>query len=116
MGKLAAQKRHRHQAILKRDAESQEYYVAASLRRFVDRGRAIVHCVAHFVWGCGLDEIPNRTAHGGTVVDNKESGPVHAGHWSGKLLRLSAQSNTDFRIFPSFYILYSLIFVKAIRL
>jgi len=43
-------------------------------------------------------------------------GPVRAGHWRGKLLRLSAQSNTDFRIFPSFYILYSLIFVKAIRL
>ena len=30
-----------------------------------------------------------------------------------KLLRFSAQNNTDFRIFPFFYIFYSLIFLQG---
>ena len=87
MGKLAAQKRHRHQAILKRHAEIEEYQVAASLHRFVDRGHAIAYCVAHLVGRCGFDELPHSTAHGGTVVDNEESGPARAGHGRENLLR-----------------------------
>ena len=50
------------------------------LDRFMDRGRVVVYRVAHLVVRCGFDEKPNSTAHGGTVVNNKESGPARAGH------------------------------------
>ena len=67
-----------------------------------DRGHAIVvYCVAHFVARYGLDEIANGTAHGGTVVNNEESGPSLAGHRRGKLLRCAAKDNsTEIPIFP----------------
>ena len=79
----------------------EKYYVAASLRRFVDSGHAIVYCVAHLVARRGLDEIANSAAHGGTVVNNKESGPALAGHGREKLLRFAAKGNsTEIRIFP----------------
>jgi len=67
----------------------------------VDCGHAIVYCVAHLVGRCGFDEMPNSTAHGGTVVNNKESGPALAGHTREKLLRCAAKNNsTEIRIFP----------------
>jgi hypothetical protein len=101
MRKLAAQRRHRHQVILYRHAEICEYWVAASLRRFVDRGHAITYCVARLVVRCGCDEMPNSTAHGGTVVNNKESGPGLAGPRRGKLLRCAPKNNsTEIRVFP----------------
>ena len=77
-----------------------EYQVAAGFRGFLERGRATVNRVAHLVGSCGFDEILKSTAHGGTVVDNKESGPVRAGHKREKLLRLVGKNNTEIRIFP----------------
>src|SRR6266699_860923 len=71
----------------------EKYKVAAGLPRFVDHGHIVVYRVAHFVGGCGFDELPNSTAHGGTVVNNKESGPVCAGHGGDKLLPLDAYSH-----------------------
>jgi hypothetical protein len=44
--------------------------------------------------------MPQSTAHGGTVVNNKESGPVRTGHRGEKLLRFFAKDNTEIRIFP----------------
>ena len=76
----------------------EKYKVAAGLPRFVDHGHIVVYRIAHFVGGCGFDELPNGTAHGGTVVNNKESGPVCAGHGGDKLLPFVAKNNTDFRI------------------
>ena len=73
--------------------------VAAAVDRFSDRRNAIVYRVAHFVGSRDFDEIPNSTAHGGTVVDKKESGPTRAGHRGKKLLRLVAKNNTEIRIF-----------------
>ena len=72
----------------------EEYHVAASLHRFVDRGHAIAYSVAHRVGRCGFDEMPNSTAHAGTVVHNEESGPVLAGHRREKLLPRSAKTNS----------------------
>src|SRR5438034_8872736 len=63
----------------------EKYKVAAGLPRFVDHGHIVVYRVAHFVGGCGFDELPNSTAHGGTVVNNKESGPVCADRKSTRL-------------------------------
>lgn len=100
MGKVAAQKRHRHQVILYRDPQMEEYQVAAGLLRFVDRGCIVVYRGAHFVGGCGLDELPKGTAHGGTIINNKESRPALAGHRREKLLRFVARNNTESRIFP----------------
>ena len=100
MGKLAAQKRRRHQAILKRDAEIDEYYVAASLHRFVDDGRIVVYRVAHLVGRSCFDETLKSTAHGGTIVNNKESRPLRAGHGGENLLQRAAENNsTGIRIF-----------------
>jgi hypothetical protein len=63
----------------------------------VDCGHTIVYCVAHLVGRRGFDEIPNSAAHGGTVVNNKESGgPDHARE---KVLRLVAKNNTEMGIF-----------------
>ena len=92
MGQFAPQKRHRHQAVLKRHAEIEEYQVAASLHRFVDRGHAIVYCVPHLVGRCGFDELPNSTAHRGTIVNDEQSGPGLAGHRREKLLRCLRQN------------------------
>ena len=73
--------------------------VAAGFRRFLDRGRAIVYGPAHFVGGRDFDEIPKGTAHGGTVVHNKESGLARTCHKGEKLLRSAAKNNTEMRIF-----------------
>ena len=67
MGKLAAQKRHRHQATLYRDPQMEEYQVAAGLLRFVYRGCIVVYRGAHFVGGCGFDDAVQRKA--GLVCD-----------------------------------------------
>ena len=100
MGKLAAQRRHRHQAILQWHTEIEEYQIAAS-HRFMNRGHPIVYCVARLVGRSGFDEMANSTAYGGTVVNNKESGPSLAGHKRGKLLGCAANNNsTEIRIFP----------------
>ena len=80
-----------------------EYQVAAGRRRFVDGGRVVVHRVAHFVGGCGFDELPNSTAHNGMVVNNKESGTTRAGHGRGNLLRFVSKDNTEMYIFTYFY-------------
>ena len=56
----------------------EEDYVAAAVDRSSDRRSAIIYRVAHSEGGCNFDEIPNGTAHGGTVVDKKESGPSFA--------------------------------------
>src|SRR5947199_9597180 len=77
----------------------EKYKVAAGLPRFVDHGHIVVYRVAHFVGGCGFDELPNSTAHGGTVVNNKETGPVCAGRGGDKLLPVVAKNNTEFRLF-----------------
>jgi hypothetical protein len=53
-------------------AETEEYQVAASLHRFVDRRHAVVYCVAYLVGRCGFDETPNNTAHADAVVKNEE--------------------------------------------
>ena len=58
---------------------------------FVDRGHIAVCRVAHLVRGCGFDELPESTAHRGTTVNDKESGPVSAGHRHEKLLRFAAK-------------------------
>jgi hypothetical protein len=60
----------------------------------LDRGHAIAYRVAHFVGRCGFDEMANSAAHGGTVVNNKESGPARAGHKREKLLRCAAKNNS----------------------
>jgi len=65
-----------------------------SLGRFVDRGHAIDYSITHLVGRCGFDEMSNSTAHGGTVVNNKESGPALAGHRRGKLLRYASKNNS----------------------
>ena len=39
-----------------------------------------VDCVAHLAGRCGIDEMANSIAHGGTVINNKESGPALSGH------------------------------------
>ena len=54
----------------------------------------MVYSVAHFVGGCSFDELPNSTAHGGTVVNNKESGSARTGHQSEKLLLFIAKNNS----------------------
>lgn len=56
----------------------EEDYVAAAVDRSSDRRSAIIYRVAHSEKGCNFDEIPKGTAHGGTVVDKKESGPAFA--------------------------------------
>jgi hypothetical protein len=51
--------------------------------------------------------MPNSTAHGGTVVDNQESGPTLAAHRGEKLLRREGKNNsteirnTEIRIFSN---------------
>ena len=84
MGQLAAQNRHCHQTILQRRRQMEEHYVAVILSRFVDRGHIVVHRVAHLVGRCGFDEKPHSTAHGRTVVNNKESGPLQGWSWARK--------------------------------
>ena len=69
----------------------EEYYVTVGIRRFLDRQHAIVNRVAHLVGRRDFDEIPNSTAHGGTVVNNNESGPARAGHRGERLLRFFAE-------------------------
>ena len=76
-----------------------EYEDAAAIGRFSDRRYAIVNRVADLEWRRGFDEIPNRTAHGGAVVDHKESGSACAGHRGERLLRFFAKNNTEIRIF-----------------
>lgn len=78
----------------------EEYQVAAGLLRFVDRRCIVVYRGAHFVGGRGFDELPKSTAHGGTIVNNKESGSAFAGHRREKLLRFVTRNNTESRIFP----------------
>lgn len=58
----------------------EEYDVAFILLGFVNRGRIAVYRIAHPVRGCGFDERPESTAHGGAIVNDKESGPAQAGH------------------------------------
>src|SRR5947208_15830853 len=77
----------------------EKYKVAAGLPRFVDHGHIVVYRVANFVGGCGFDELPNSTAHGGTVGNNKESGTVCAGDGGDKLLPFGAKNNTVVRSF-----------------
>ena len=79
----------------------EEYYIAVILRRFVDRGHIVVYGVAHLAGRSCFDETLKSTAHGGTVVNNKESGPARAGHGRENLLRRAAKNNsTEIRIFP----------------
>jgi len=99
MGQLRAQERRGFHAIGYRFPEVKKYQVAAGFHRFLDRGRGIVNRPAHFVRGCDFDEISNSTAHGGTVVHNKESGLARSGHKREKLLRFLAKDNTEMRIF-----------------
>ncbi len=99
MGQLAAQERRCFHAVGYRCLQVKKYHVAAGFRRFLDRGHAIVYRPAHFVGGCDFDEIPNSTAHGGTVVHNKESGLARMGHKREKLLWLVARNNTEMLIF-----------------
>lgn len=60
----------------------------------MDRGHTIVYCVPHFVGGCGFDELLNGTAHGGTMVNNKESGSARTDHQSEKLLLFIVKNNS----------------------
>jgi len=76
----------------------EEDYVAAAVDRSSDRRSAIIYRVAHSEGGRNFDEILNGTAHGGTVVDKKESGPAFA-HRNKKLLRFAPKNNTEIRIF-----------------
>lgn len=91
VGQSAAQERHRLDTVGYGRAHVKEYQVAARVGRFLDRGRPILYCGADFVWSRGFDEIPNGTAHGGTVINNKESGLARTGHRSEKLLRIAAK-------------------------
>lgn len=62
----------------------------------MDCGSTIVYCVAHPVGCRGFDEALKRAAHGGTVVNKKESGP---GHKAAKVLGLVAKNNTGIYVF-----------------
>ena len=99
MGQLAAQERRRFHAIRYRQPQVKKDHVARGFRGFLDRGRAIVCRPAHFVVGCDFDELSKSTAHGGTVVHNKQSGLARNGHKREKLLRFVARNNTEMRIF-----------------
>src|SRR5215472_404761 len=80
MGQLAAQERRGLHAVGYGRPQVKEDQVAATFRRFLDRGRAIVYCAAYFVGGCGFYKIANSAAHGGTFVHNEQSRPARAGH------------------------------------
>ena len=66
------------------------------LTRFVDRGRIVVYRVAHPVRGCDFDELPNSTAHDGTIVNNKDSRP---GHGRENYYGAPPQNNTEMPLF-----------------
>ena len=72
----------------------EEYYVAVILRRFVDHGHIVVYRVAHLAGRSCFDETLKSTAHGGTVVNNEESGPLRAGHGRENLLRRAAKNDS----------------------
>jgi hypothetical protein len=105
-GSFAPQKRQLRQSILQRCGQVEEYQVTSRLQPFVERGHAIVYRVAHLVGGCSFDELPNSTAHGGTVVNNKESGPTRAGHRGReKIPRFVAKKQYEYVYFSALSVL-----------
>lgn len=68
----------------------------------MDRGRAVFYGVAHFEGSCSFDEIPNCTAHGGTVINNNESGPARAGHRSEQTTMGGSQKQYENDQFSTF--------------
>ena len=48
------------------------------MRRFLDRGKSITRFI-NYETRPGLQDLSNGTAHGGTVINDKDSGPAFRG-------------------------------------